>query len=214
MNNPTRFSDGLDVLNRIQSIMDRTMGSLILLVVVLAMSGATMRSPATIHKYQVTMGEPIFKEMAWMIDQADEEVQVGMYLIAGLRTRFVPTVLDALVEAKNRGVDVTVTMDQPKYNAEAFRYLKQRGIDVQIYRNRNKHHSVHVKGLVIDEEAGFLGSHNLTSTAVSGVNFEAGVFFESKQVAEALRRYLEGLRTRPEIPESWKTQTNKKGSAA
>lgn len=73
-------------------------------------------------------------------------------------------VRDALIHAKNRGVDVSIVMDKDNIDApgSAYHALRSAGINIRIDSNRAL---MHDKFVVIDNHVIITGSYNWTSTA-------------------------------------------------
>jgi cardiolipin synthase len=93
---------------------------------------------------------------------------------------------DALIRAVSRGVKVTVITnsaetndaDPAKYAALShYRKSINGGVELREYQSR----MMHVKGVMIDQELLFLGSHNLTHRSFN-VNGEVGVFFDNSEM--------------------------------
>jgi len=130
--------------------------------------------------------------------EAKDSIYVVMYYINFKKYQPKSTVsilVNDLVKAKERGVDVKVVLDQTivfkgnrllgrdyektEKNRRAFDYLKANGIDVsfdklEIY--------THGKCILIDGEIVIIGSHNWTKNALTRSN-EYSVLFKSKDVA-------------------------------
>jgi len=73
--------------------------------------------------------------------------------------------LDALINAKKRGVEVKVVLDkvQNKFQKySAYKYLKSNKIDIKLDKNRFK---LHNKVLIIDNNILITGSYNYTKKA-------------------------------------------------
>ncbi len=115
-----------------------------------------------------------------------------MYLVSlppkgsGSRAR---RLLDALVEAKGRGVEVRVVLDRNAVwiekrnkNAVAYRYLQERGVTV-FYDDENK--LTHAKALVIDGKTVILGSTNWSEGALTR-NAEANLLVRSEGLAREM----------------------------
>jgi len=111
--------------------------------------------------------------------------------------------VDALWQAKKRGLNVQVVLDRNAVwiekgnkNGGAYRYLRERGVEV-FYDD--EHVLTHAKALVIDERTVVLGSTNWTESALTR-NTEANVLIRSKELA---REVLEGFgEPVPQAPET------------
>ncbi|MCB9671955.1 MAG: phosphatidylserine/phosphatidylglycerophosphate/cardiolipin synthase family protein [Alphaproteobacteria bacterium] len=112
------------------------------------------------------------------IDAAEARVYVSAYVI--YRGTLVDGVLDALGDAAERGVDVRVLADEEGDDtAGALAALAARGVQVA---NDGAGRVLHSKLVVVDDVA-FVGSHNLTSSAL-GANHEGGVRLADPDLAD------------------------------
>lgn len=106
-------------------------------------------------------------------------------------------VAEELTKAGNRGVDVTVVFeisndtDDPLNagNRETASLLSRSGIRVLFDSPRTKSH---LKAALIDDRYVFVGSHNLTESALKHNN-EVSVLMESPEIASEMRSYLKQL---------------------
>ena len=138
-----------------------------------------------------------FPQVKQALSQAKESVFMVMFVV-GLRpydkASSIYQLVDELVKAHQRGVKVTVILDQniafvgkehidewqvEGKNAWCFKMLKDAGISVW-YDEPTKY--THSKTIVIDEETIILGSANWTRSALFQ-NFETNVLIESKELA-------------------------------
>jgi phosphatidylserine/phosphatidylglycerophosphate/cardiolipin synthase-like enzyme len=109
-------------------------------------------------------------------------------------------IAEELIKAKNRGVDVTVILEQSddtgdSLNVENHRtaaLLSRKGIKVFFDSPRT---TTHLKVALIDNRYVFLGSHNLTQSALK-YNNELSVLIDSPAMASEIRGYLNRLTTR------------------
>ena len=99
------------------------------------------------------------------------------------------TVVDAIVLAHQAKVDVRVVVDAATLNTpnqkNALAKLKQYGVPVRGLRSPD----MHAKAIVVDEERTFIGSHNMTPTALEQ-NREIGVLTDSKSEAVKVRQVI------------------------
>ena len=136
--------------------------------------------------FEVTLNE---------IQQAKSSIRLTMYLfvLPVDRESKVRRLADALIEARKRGVDVKVVLDRNAWqdptakNLEAFRYLRDRNVEV-FYDDEGK--QTHAKAMVIDGQTVILGSSNWSESALSR-NVEANVLIRSKELAAELLAGLE-----------------------
>ncbi|HET6421146.1 MAG TPA: phospholipase D-like domain-containing protein [Geobacteraceae bacterium] len=109
-------------------------------------------------------------------------------------------VAEELIKAGNRGVDVTVIFEisddaaDPlnSENRETASFLSRNGIRVLFDSPRT---ISHLKAALIDDRYVFVGSHNLTRSALK-YNNEVSVLVESPEIASEMRSYLKRLMTK------------------
>jgi len=134
------------------------------------------------------------------INQAEKSVQVFMYLVSfrsEKRTSKIAELLDALIAAKKRGVEVDVYLDQNiKFggethsiggkNREAVQYLRDNGINPHL---DDKYIISHSKVIVIDEKTVLMGSSNWSKYAFNRNN-EADILVRSERFAKEVLKDL------------------------
>jgi len=148
--------------------------------------------------FEVTLNE---------IQQAESSIYLYMYLIALPPNRLgskVYALVDALVGAKGRGVDVQVVLDRnidwteegnlgfwdsAGKNRKACRYLKEKGVSVFF---DDKAVFTHAKVLVVDRKTVILGSANWSEAAFTH-NLESNVLIRSEELAQEILRDFEGM---------------------
>ncbi len=128
---------------------------------------------------------PIIKHL---IDNAKKSVHISMLLLSDYEP--VKTLLDSLVDAKNRGVDVKVVYEgdisSNHYGAD---YLSSRGVAV---KEDGSSKFLHTKLVVIDDEVVYLGSHNWSPNAL-GKNNEYGIVIFNQSIANVYERYFQSI---------------------
>lgn len=107
------------------------------------------------------------------------------------------SVIQGLIDAKGRGVDVKVMLDPNKpmafVNEKAKRTLEAAGIPVRYLKvNLDTEEKLHAKTSMFDDDTVILGSANLTNKGLS-VNHEADVEVISKTVGPALTNFFDNL---------------------
>jgi phosphatidylserine/phosphatidylglycerophosphate/cardiolipin synthase-like enzyme len=111
-----------------------------------------------------------------LISQARKSIYVAMYSFTrdGLAS--------ALVDAKNRGVEVKVIMEEENAYVQGsdYRMLKEAGVDIRLDGNPAL---MHHKFMVVDGEIIVTGSYNW-STAAEDRNDENFVVIRDRSVAE------------------------------
>lgn len=165
-----------------------------------------------------------FKVTLNEIQQAKSSIHVVMYLIALPPTRVgskVYPLVDALAEAKSRGVAVRVVLDRSigwaedshlgfwdsaGKNSRAYRYLRERGVEVFFDEEAVL---THAKALVIDGRTVIIGSANWSEAAFTR-NMEANVLVRSEGLAremlegfKALKLYAPEFKTTGAVPVPW-----------
>lgn len=155
--------------------------------------------------FEVTLAE---------ISRAVESVEVWMYIIqadAREKESQPRKLLDALIEARKRGVKVRVVLEQSldikdefsesdvlaQPNQSAYEILKAGGVEVYFDSPGNK---THAKVVVIDRETVVIGSANWSKAALTR-NFEANALIRDKAFAEEVLKDLSQIKTQ-EAPQS------------
>jgi phosphatidylserine/phosphatidylglycerophosphate/cardiolipin synthase-like enzyme len=90
------------------------------------------------------------------------------------------------------GRDATSSVDQD--NRETAQRLRRAGIDVSFDSPRRTNHT---KAVVIDRTYTFLGSHNLTNSALK-YNHELSLFVHSPELSREILHYITMLRASAE----------------
>ncbi len=133
------------------------------------------------------------------INKAGKEISASMYLFktSSSHAGRADKLLDALARAAGRGVKVDFILDESgnrrsgigAINRKTSKRMIKEGINVRFDDLRK---TTHTKVIVIDRKTVFLGSHNLTNSALQ-YNNEISVKIESAEVAETVLAYLEGI---------------------
>ncbi len=148
------------------------------------------------------------------IQSAKKSVTLVMYLVAlpSLeKNSHVLTLLEALVAAKNSGVEVEVVLDSNidyqarggassgpyEKNASAAGYLLKNGIRV-FWDNAASY--LHAKVLVVDAESVLLGSSNWSASAFD-TNFETDILVRSAQTARQILEDIQRLKKTAVTPD-------------
>jgi len=139
---------------------------------------------------EVLLGEEYYKTLQKYIAQAQKSIIIGMYfIIMEDETSPVNNLVDSLIEAKKRGVEVTVVLEDAKLgeSRQAFNILKENGIDVSADLPGKR---MHLKGVIVDRRYVFLGSANWSRAAIEE-NYDATLFVDSESDAKALIEFIE-----------------------
>jgi len=133
-----------------------------------------------------------------LIDNAREHIDVAMFLfkISEAPDNRPAKVLDRLVAARHRGVDVKVLLEDSGYDEEI--NSENRGVAKELTKNNiqvdfDSHQTTtHVKMVVIDERYLVVGSHNLTHAALA-YNHEFSLLIDNRDLAREALAYLRTL---------------------
>ncbi len=149
------------------------------------------------------------------ISEAKSSIIVAMYLVSSLpdQPNSQPNqLLDALINAKNRGVIVKVILDQninfetessedavaSNKNQRAYEYLRKNNVPVFFDTSAIYTHS---KAIIIDDETVILGSTNWSKAALTRNN-EASALIRSEEFAQSLLMDLNKIEIQENIPAS------------
>lgn len=140
-----------------------------------------------------------FKALLNRINSAKRDVLISMYIFktTGKRTNAADRIKDALIKAARRGVDVKVLLEREdavgssinSENKATAAGLARGGVKVYFDSPRKR---THVKAVVIDGRYTFIGSHNLTASALQH-NRELSLLIDSEEVARETARYIEEM---------------------
>lgn len=124
------------------------------------------------------------EEILNLIDSAHESIYIEVYILSS------ETVVEKLIEAHNQGLDVKVIMEKRMggNNQDFYEDLKNAGIDVRWASYDYK--LTHSKIIIIDKKKVFVGSHNLSDSAIY-FNREASVILEGSIVQDFLQLFYE-----------------------
>lgn len=133
------------------------------------------------------------------IGRARSSIHLACFLfkITDKRGNLPTRVADALIAAHRRGVEVKVLLESSndssdslnRENRKTARKLQQGGITV-FFDSPSR--TSHLKTTVIDRRQVFIGSHNLTHSALSRNN-ELSLFVDSPELAEEVLSYFKTL---------------------
>ena len=157
--------------------------------------GQTSECRATLLK-----NRDYFPILVKTIDNARKEIVMSFFLFKtnGYRNNYPDRLVNHLIRATERGVKVKILLEIGKdsnsqinkNNIETAKRLKKGGIDVYF---DPLHTKTHTKVVVIDRRYTFLGSHNLTSSALK-YNNELSILIDSPEVAREALSYINSLR--------------------
>ena len=130
-----------------------------------------------------------------LLQKARKDIHAVLYYIGDPRQERPKALLEALVDAKARGLEVTVLLDGPAEGGEdrnelPFAYLQSHGVPVAY---DSPEVTTHTKALIVDGEIIVLGSANWTQGALKH-NHEAGVLVHSPVLAKRLLEAFERIK--------------------
>ncbi len=179
----------------------------ILLVIPLFLPVVVSLTPAAARAEEVTGGHHIellkdreyFETLLGTIKGAKSEIVMAFFLFKtnGYKSNYPDILLNYLIKAAKRGVRIRVLLERgkgvtsqvDKNNRETALRLREGGIDVSFDTPRT---TTHTKVVVIDRRYTFLGSHNLTSSALK-YNHELSLLVDSPELAMEILKYINNL---------------------
>ncbi len=159
------------------------------------------RAGETSHPGRVTMlaDHTLYDALRSGIHRAKKEIKGCFFLFKATdgRGNLPMALVEELIAARRRGVSVAIELEQDalgrgsvyEQNRRAATLLSQGGVKVRFDAPRT---TTHVKALVIDRRFVYLGSHNLTQSALK-YNNELSVMVDSQEFANEVSSYLDNL---------------------
>lgn len=140
-----------------------------------------------------------FHALSERIRTARTQIVMAFFLFkaSGYPTSYPEIILRELGDAARRGVQVRVLLEQDERpgsnvnrdNRNASERLKKAGVEVYFDSPKK---TTHTKLAVIDGRYTFIGSHNMTQSALKHNN-ELSVLIDSSSVADKTLKYIKGL---------------------
>jgi phosphatidylserine/phosphatidylglycerophosphate/cardiolipin synthase-like enzyme len=167
-------------------------------------STASLSSPSREFGENICRGRLLadgeyFKAMRKALEGAQSEIVMSFFLFKtnGYKGSYPDMILSQLIAAAKRGVKVRIILEREKNqgsminrsNRETAERLRRGGIEVLFDSPKTK---THTKVTVIDRRYVFLGSHNLTSSALK-YNHELSFVIDSPQMAQEALDYVNEL---------------------
>jgi len=167
-------------------------------LVLLLIIGTTFLGCATTGlQSELILNDEYFQAAHREIQNAKESIYLIAYLflLYDYQGAYSNRLLEDLIEAREKGIDVHVVLEYPKpeymdeegpANQKVYEKLKAAGIDVRFDKPERTTHS---KVLIIDGETIILGSHNYSFDGLK-YNNETSLLLRDKGKAERLIRYF------------------------
>jgi len=161
----------------------------------------TMQKPTDLDGYRLTLlkNREYFHALSERIRDARTQIVMAFFLFktSGHPTSYPEIILRELGDAARRGVRVLVVLEQDERsgstvnrdNRNASERLKKAGVEVFFDSPKR---TTHTKIAVIDGRYTFIGSHNMTQSALKHNN-ELSVLIDSPAVADKTHNYIKGL---------------------
>ncbi len=140
-----------------------------------------------------------FPAVKKLIQEAESEIKISVYYITLTPKGPVSELLDELVKAKERGVDIEVVLDfstregknhsEDMKNAKAYSFLKQKGIRVFYDDDKRLNHS---KYMIVDKKIVVVGSFNWCVSAFEK-NHENALLVRLPEIAAVYLGYFRAL---------------------
>lgn len=179
----------------------RVSGFVLILVLLGGNPGAVTASTARPAKVTLLENREYAGALLKGIRNSGKSIVLSCYLFKIRQTSsdMPEKVAEELIKAVSRGVDVTVIFEisdnaaDPlnSENRETASFLSRNGIRVLFDSPRK---TSHLKAALIDDHYVFVGSHNLTQSALK-YNNEVSVLVESPEIAAEMKSYLKRLMT-------------------
>jgi len=161
--------------------------------------GHTQGTIAGDHHIELLRDGEYFETLLKAVRGAKTEIVMAFFLFKtqGYKNSPPDILLRTLIEAAERGVGIRILLEKGKdatspvdeSNRKTALRLRAKGIEVSFDTPRR---TTHTKVVVIDRRYTFLGSHNLTSSALQ-YNHELSLFVDSPGLAMETLKYINML---------------------
>ena len=157
------------------------------------------KGKTSVSIYFSPKAEVLTNQIRPLIQNSKESIHIAMYYLTHRK------IVDDLIDAKNRGVDVKIILDGSfvRDGYAPHEKLREAGIPVKIENWRSKLHS---KNAIFDSKITTLGSTNWTSTAEL-VNDENMLIVYDKKIAKRVEKNFQKMWN--SIPDKWLYMTPK-----
>lgn len=175
------------------------------LLTILVLSGFPLSTPAHAvdkgYKSKVVMlaDHKYFDALISGIRKAEKDITGCFFLFKAseVRSNLPMAIVNELIAARKRGVNVSIELEQAasgkgvvyEQNRKAATLMTDAGIRVRFDAPKT---ITHVKAMVIDRRYVYIGSHNLTQSALK-YNNELSVMIDSPEFASEVTSYLDKL---------------------
>jgi phosphatidylserine/phosphatidylglycerophosphate/cardiolipin synthase-like enzyme len=160
----------------------------VMAVIVFAVASPAVDARTMSARVDTAFTEDCEEMVVTAVGRARDQILLAIYTFSNWQ------IAEALVAAKDRGVEVVVKADKGQMDFDAaqrvFSLLKQHEIPVEAIEMQQRYH-MHHKFMVIDREVVLTGSYNYT-VAGSTVNYENLVLIVSQSIT---RRFIEEFET-------------------
>lgn len=164
--------------------------------------GVVFKGTASYKGATVTFleSQKYYPELVKKIRGAKREIEMGMYLFKTTKNRknYANQLVKELGRAAKRGVNVNILLDQSDFNLGINKANRTTAKKLRRYKNiklcfDSPKVQSHLKLIVVDKKWTFLGSHNLSFSALK-YNHEFSVLVKSKPFAKKASKHLSRLR--------------------
>lgn len=143
---------------------------------------------------EVLFGQAYYQALHKYLAQSKDSITVAMYFIIinpEEKTDPVNELVNDLITAKKRGVNVRVILEDSKLKENRLAYEKLRANNVVVYFDTAQH-LLHTKEVIIDDRYLFVGSANWSRAAIED-NYEATYFEDSAKDALLSKQYIDSI---------------------
>lgn len=132
------------------------------------------------------------------IREADRSIDMAMFIFKTTKSNQnrPRKLVDELINARKRGVSITIILEKSGYedsineeNEKVAGKLRKNGVTVIFDSIKT---TTHTKLVVIDQRFSFVGSHNLTHSALA-YNHELSLLIDNRKLARQLTKYIDTI---------------------
>jgi len=142
----------------------------------------------------VLFGRAYYETLHKYFTQSKKSITIAIYFIIidpKDKTNPVNQLVDDLVAAKNRGVEVKVILEDSKLKENRLVYEKLRQNNIAVYFDTAER-LLHAKEVIVDDRYVFTGSANWSKAAIED-NYEVTYFEDSAKDAVVSKKYIENI---------------------